>query len=87
MQPPHSPACMLREANYKATFTPIQMNLKTAFLSRKRIKCSTSTLSFLNCFDVHTETLPRRDCDRDNMAVGTLVFSKSSIFAHFHCPH
>ena len=34
-----------------------------------RIKCSPSTLSFSNCFSVHTETLVRRDCDRDIMAL------------------
>ena len=30
---------------------------------------------------VHAETLLRRDCDRDYMAVVTSVFSKSSVFA------
>ena len=84
MQPPHPPACTLKET--KATFTLIQINLKRAFLLQKQT-CSPSTLSFSNCFAVHTETILRRDCDRDNMAVGMLVFSKSSIFAHFRCPH
>ena len=84
MQPPRPPACMLKET--KATFTLIQINLKREFLLQKQI-CSPSALSFSNCFAVHTETILRRDCDRDNMAVGMLVFSKSSIFAHFRCPH
>ena len=85
MQPPHHPACLLEET--KAIFTLIQINLQTAFLSRKRIKCSPSTSSFSNHFAVHTETLLRRDCNRDNMAIGMLVFLKSPIFADFGCPH
>lgn len=73
-----SPSLYMVEES-KAISTLIQINLKTTFLSRKQIKCSPSTLLFTNCFAVHTEMLLRRDCDRDNMAVGMLVFSKSSI--------
>ena len=50
------------------------MNLKTD-------KCSPSTLSYTNCFAVHTKTLLRNDCDRDHMAVVVLLFSKRFPFA------
>ena len=36
----------------------------------------------LNCFAVHTETMLRRYCHEDNVAVVTLAFSKKiSVFA------
>ena len=70
-----------------ATSKLSRINLKTAFSSRKRIKWFPFTLSFPNCFAVHTETLLRRDCDRDIMAVVTLALSLTHLAGVFKCIH
>ena len=82
--------CLKFPKLFKANLIQRRTNLKTAFLSRKRIKCSPPTLSLSNCFAVHIETLLTRDCDRDSIVVVTSRFQKvpfSLVFAvHTNTP-
>ena len=65
---------LIKNVNTQATSTLKRINLKTAHKNVLR-----PHLSFSNCFAFQTETLLRRDCDKDHM-----VSCDVSIFKKFY---